>query len=295
MADACQGQFLTNGGGWICETCLLGAVDKFRAGCYPKSKLTGQGEGVMETVTMGLVVYVFLVQTAGYAVKGLIGFGNPVLTGPLLSLRLDNAVISPAGLLIDGPANAYIAWKNRKNFDWRRILPLTAAVLLGVLPGTLLLKASLPWVIKAVLGLLVIGIGVEMATRGGRPAGRDRPVLRYGVAFVSGVFAGLYGINLLIVAYLERTAQDHSAFKGSLCFLFLTENLYRTALYAATGIFTRESLLLALLTVPAAVLGLWLGGRAEAHLSRQKVQKGVILLFLLSGVSVLVKALLFHS
>lgn len=248
----------------------------------------------METLSIGLIAYIFLVQTAGYIIKGLIGFGNPLLTGPLLSLRLDNAVISPAGLLVDGPTNAYIAWKNRKNFDWRRILPLTIAVLLGVIPGTLLLKASLPWIIKAVLGLLVIGIGMEMATRNHRTAGRDHPLLRYAVAFISGIFAGLYGINLLIVAYLERTAQDHSEFKGSMCFLFLTENLFRIVLYAATGIFTKAALILSVLTVPAAVLGLWIAGRVESRLSQTKVQKGVILLFLLSGISVLMKALLYH-
>lgn len=250
---------------------------------------------IMNTVTFGLAAYIFLVQTAGYIIKGLIGFGNPMITGPLLSLRLDNAVISPAGLLIDGPTNAYISWKNRKSFDRRRILPLTIAVLLGVIPGTLLLKASLPWIIKAVLGVLVIGIGVEMATRSNCSGGKDRPFLRYVIAFVSGIFAGLYGINLLIVAYLERAAQDHSEFKGSMCFLFLMENLFRTILYAVTGIFTMDALWLALITVPAAILGLFIGGRVESRLSETNVKKGVILLFLLSGVSVLAKALLFHT
>lgn len=242
----------------------------------------------------GLLLYIFLVQTAGFIIKGLVGFGNPLLTGPLLSLRLDNAVISPGGLLIDAPTNAWISWKNRHSFDWRAILPLTLAVLCGVIPGTLLLKLSLPWIIKALLGVLVIGIGLEMATRGQRPSGRDRPWLRYSIAFVSGVCAGLYGINLLVVAYLERTSRDYRAFKGSMCFLFLSENLFRILVYWVSGIFTRDALLLSAVTIPAAVLGLWLSARLEPHIPEKIARKGVIFLFLLSGISVLSKALLFH-
>lgn len=249
----------------------------------------------METVSIGLIAYVFLVQAAGFFIKGLMGFGNPLLTAPLLSLRLDNAVISPSGLLVDAPTNAYIVWKNRHSFRWQTMVPLTLAVLAGVIPGTLLLKASLPWIIKALLGVLVMGAGVEMATRGTRPGGKDRPWVRYCVAFVSGVFAGLYGINLLIVAYLERTAKDHSEFKGGMCFLFLAENLFRGLLYFISGIFTREVMILTLITVPGAILGLWLGGRMESRLSEERAKKGVILIFLLSGLSVLVKALMFHT
>lgn len=249
----------------------------------------------MDSFTPSLIFFIFIVQAAGYLIKGLVGFGNPVLTAPLLSLALDNSVISPSGLLIDGPTNAWISWRNRRSIDWKVILPLTAACLLGVIPGTMLLKLSLPWVIKAILGLFVTGIGLEMATRGQRKASVGRPGFQYVVAFISGIFAGLYGINLLIVAYLERTSRDHSAFKGSMCILFLAENIFRFVLYLATGIFTVDALWVTLFTIPGAVLGLWLGARLETRISEKNANRAVILLFLLSGISILVKSLLFHS
>ena len=68
------------------------------------------------TVTPDIVVLVFFIQFLAYAVKGLVGFGNPLISGPLLAMRLDNVIITPGTLLLDCPVNAYITWKNRKNF-----------------------------------------------------------------------------------------------------------------------------------------------------------------------------------
>lgn len=60
-----------------------------------------------------------------------------------------------------------------------------------------------------------------------KPDRKDRPWLRLAVSAFSGVCAGLFGINMFIVAYLQRTARDYSEFKGSMCFLFFGENAVR--------------------------------------------------------------------
>lgn len=247
--------------------------------------------------TPGIIAFIFFAQCLAYTVKGLIGFGNPLISAPILSMRLDNVVITPGTLLLDCPVNGYITWKNRHSFQWRRILPLLLANLCGVIPGTLLLRFSLPWIIKTVLGVVVVFLGLEMATRDLRPvrAGRDRPWLRLVVAFFSGVCAGLFGINMFIVAYLQRTARDYSEFKGSMCFLFLGENLFRLCTYAVNGLLTYDVLLFGLVSVPAAVLSMLLSSWLAPRLDEAKLQKGAIVLFILGGVSIIVKSLLFHT
>ena len=146
------------------------------------------------------------------------------------------------------PVNAWITWKNRHSFQWRKILPLLVANFCGVIPGTLLLRFSMPWVIKTVLGVVVVLLGLEMATRSLRPVKpdrKDRPWLRLAVSAFSGVCAGLFGINMFIVAYLQRTARDYSEFKGSMCFLFFGENAVRVVTYLVTDLFTGPVLLFA--------------------------------------------------
>ena len=249
-------------------------------------------------MTLSTALFIFAAQLLAYLVKGLIGFGNPLISAPILSMGLDNVVITPGTLLLDCPVNAWITWKNRRSFQWRKILPLLAVNLCGIIPGTLLLRFSLPWVIKSVLGVIVVFLGLEMATRNLRsirPEREDRPWLRLVVSAFSGVSAGLFGINLFIVAYLQRTARDYDEFKGSMCFLFFGENAVRLVVYAVTGLLTRQVLLFGLASLPAAVLALalaaWLGPRLEEG----KLQKGAIVLFLLGGVSIIVKSVVFHT
>ena len=247
--------------------------------------------------TWQTILFIFAAQLLAYTVKGLIGFGNPLISAPILSMRLDNVVITPGTLLMDCPINGYITWKNRRNFNWRRILPLLLANLCGVIPGTLLLRFSLPWILKTVLGVVVVILGLEMATRNLRPvrAGKDRPWMRYAVAVFSGICAGLFGINMFLTAYLQRTAKDYPEFKGSICFLFLGENVFRLGVYITSGLITREALLFGAVSVPAAALAMALAGFLGPRMREDRLQKGAIVLFLLGGVSIIVKSIVFHT
>lgn len=248
--------------------------------------------------TPGILLFIFGVQFLSYTVKWLIGFGNPLISAPLLSMRLDNTLITPGGLLPDLVINGRIAWQNRTHFNWRKILPLLVSMMAGVLPGTWLLRFSLPWVIKTALGCVVVFLGLEMATRSLRPIRTDRrelPFLRYLIAFFSGMCAGLFGINMFLVAYLQRQARDYDEFKGSICCLFFGENLFRTGVYLCSGLLTRESLCFSAVTIGALALALPFARFLSARIQNKQLQKLAIVFFLLGGVSIVVKSLLFHA
>ena len=155
-----------------------------------------------------IIAIVFLSQLAGFVIKGLAGFGNPLLTNPLMAMRLDNVVITPTNILLDLPANAWISWRARHSFQIRQVLPVLIAILLGVIPGTLLLKLGTPWIIKALLGVFIIGLGIEMLLRDRTRGMTPRSWLRNLLSFASGVMSGLFGINMLFLAYIERVSAD---------------------------------------------------------------------------------------
>ena len=248
--------------------------------------------------TWNMALFIFLVQLLAYIVKWLIGFGNPLISAPLLSMRLDNTLITPGSLLPDLCINGCITWQNRKHFNWRRILPLLLAMLLGDLPGTWLLRFSLPWILKTLLGLVVVFLGLEMATRSRRPVSehrRERPWIQYVISFFSGMCSALFGINMFLVAYLQRTARDYDEFKGSICFLFLGEGLFRTLLYFCSGLLSRSVLWFSLISLDAALLSLAAARPLSRRIKTDTLQKLAIAFFLAGGVSIIVKSLLLRA
>ncbi|MEG1988465.1 MAG: sulfite exporter TauE/SafE family protein, partial [Oscillibacter sp.] len=228
-------------------------------------------------MTWSLAMYVFVVQFFAYMIKGLVGFGNPLLSSPLMAMRMDNKLITPANLLIDLPVNAYIVLKNRKSFHIKRTLPVTGLILLGVIPGTLFLRRGSPWTIKAILGVFIIGLGVEMATRkkDAKAAAGNR-LLNVGIPFLSGIMAGLFGINLLFLSYFERISTDRKEFRSSVCFVFLMENCFRAIVYGISGLFTPLAFQLAAVTVPAAVLGVLAGNLIDRKISEATANRMVV-------------------
>ena len=242
-----------------------------------------------------IIAIVFLSQLAGFVIKGLAGFGNPLLTNPLMAMRLDNVVITPTNILLDLPVNAWISWRARHSFQIRQVLPVLIAILLGVIPGTLLLKLGTPWIIKALLGVFIIGLGVEMLLRDRTHSMTPRSWLRNLLSFASGVMSGLFGINMLFLAYIERVSADREAFRGSICFIFLIENAFRAVTYFANDIFTVFTLTLTAVSIPAAILGVWIGTMIDRRMGERASKRFIIFIFILGGLSILIKSILLRS
>ena len=235
---------------------------------------------------------IFLISFTGYFVKGIAGFGDPLITAPLMSLFLNNQLISSNSLLLSLPLNGRIAWKNRDAFSIKPLLPILFFMMLGIIPGTLLLKYAESNMIKAFLGILVIGLGVEMLTRDrAKPLKKNNAAMAV-VNFISGVTSGVYGINLFFVAYQERTSKGRDEFRSSICFVFFLENIYRLIVYIASGVLNTGILWLTAVSAPGMVLGFIAGSRVDRRLSEKTIRSIVIFLFILGGTSILIRSLI---
>lgn len=238
-----------------------------------------------------LILYVVVSIALSFIIKGLVGFGDPLVYTPLLSVFLPNSTITPGLLPVSLVLNARVVWKNRTHFSPQLVLPIAAFVMLGIIPGTLLLQYGSPSVLKLLLGLVIIAMGVEMLTRKSG-SGKPNALLRSVMSFLSGVTAGLFGIDLLFLAYLERVSQRREEFRGNVCFIFILEGIFRTVLYLWSGMFTTQSLLLSLISLPAALLGMWVGSLLDRHVSDRLSHRFIIYVFILGGVSTSIYALL---
>ena len=225
-------------------------------------------------------------------VKGICGFADGLVFTTILSFSINNIDISPLELMIASPGNVIIAWKERKNLDWKVCLPIVTLVLLGDIPGIFLLKNVDARIIKIIFGVIIIGMAVEMllrekAKKRGRQSGLGLTV----IGLLSGILCGLYGIGALLAAYMDRVTEDSHSFKGNLCFVFSVECTFRIIVYSCVGILTWSVFSQAVLMIPVMLLGLALGIKSSSRFDEKFTKKLVMIILMLSGAALIVNNL----
>lgn len=234
-----------------------------------------------------------LAAAAAYFVKGLCGFANTLVFTSILSFgSATNANISPVDLLVGYPTNVILTWKNRKKLNARVWLPLAALVLAGSVPGALLLKHVDARAIKVVFGAVIVLLGAEMLLRE-RQKGklRSSKLLLVLIGVLAGVLCGLFGVGALLAAYVSRVTEDGGSFKANISAVFIVDNTFRIVLYSALGLLTFDTLKTALLLLPFALAGLFLGMKCSSRMNESLVKKITSILLVLSGISLILKNL----
>lgn len=240
-------------------------------------------------------VFLFIFTFIAYFVKAITGFGNTLVMGSLFSFVVGNRLTTPIDLIFSIPTNMYIVFKERKNISLKIVIPLSFMLLVGSIPGTFLLKLGDERLLKSGLGIVVIGLAIEMLTR--KPAKtvtqkKNNPLFLVTIGIISGVMAGLYGIGALLVAYISRTTDSKSQFRANICCVFLVDNIFRFILYWMTGLLNKEILFLTLLLSPAVVLGMKIGLKVDERIGEETTRKIVIGLLMISGTILFLKNIL---
>ena len=223
-----------------------------------------------------------------FFVKGLCGFANTLVFTTIMSFGLSNRNISPVELLLGYPSNAIIAFRERRAIDKKLCLSLSALVVLGSVPGMLLLKNADTGAVKLLFGAVIVLVGAEMLLRELKPKKmKESRAILTAVGLLSGLLCGLYGVGALLGAYIGRVAKDASAFRANICVVFFVENTLRIAMYSAAGLLTVGMALQAARLLPFALLGLYLGAKSSALLSERAAKRAVIVMLIVSGFSLI--------
>lgn len=242
------------------------------------------------------IAFLFISTLFAYFTKGITGFGNTLVMGSLFSFIVSNRLTTPVDLIFSIPTNTYIVWRERKNLSMKVVIPLSLMLLAGIIPGTFLLKVGNDWMLKSLLGVVIVGMALEMLTR--KPnkdeTNKTNPLLLTTIGIASGVLAGLYGIGALLIAYISRTTDNKNQFRANICCVFLVDNIFRFFLYLFTGILNKEIFLMTLFLSPAVFIGMMIGIKVDSNMNEETVKKSVIALLIISGSILFLKSILNH-
>jgi len=241
--------------------------------------------------TLSIVIVGALV--AGF-VTGLAGFGTALVASGLWFHALPAVMVPPLVALSSVTAQIVGLVTVRKTFDWSRASPYLVGGAIGVPLGIGALGAASPFLLRTIVGAFLIGYAayqlfrrreLEIGAWGGRSADS---LVGVGGGFLGG-FAGLSGPLPLI--WLQLRGGDTDSQRAIYQPFNLIVLMLASIGMAISGQITMPTAWIALLCLPATLVGAWIGARVYIGVSAQIFQRVVLLLLLVSGCILLVQAL----
>ena len=223
-----------------------------------------------------------------YLVRGICGFGSGLIAIPVLSLILPLQVAVPLVVMLDYLASAGQGLSQRQSIRWGEIGRLILPALIGVSAGLLIFHKVDAELLTRILGGFVFLYALYALWGPQMP-----PVSGWWAvpAAVSGGAVGtLFGTGgPFYVSYLKARQLDKSAFRATFACIFLLDGAARVTGYVGTAVVDIELLLLLALSLPLMILGMFLGGKIHTGLSPEVFTRGISLLLLASGATLILR------
>src|SRR6266404_4779548 len=234
------------------------------------------------------LVLLFLGALAGGFVSGLAGFGTALMELGIWLYVLPPSIAVPLVLICSVSSQISTLPTMWKVLDFKLALPFVVGGLAGMPIGALLVARAEPQIFKLSVGVMLLAfptalffVRKPMAFRfGGRLADAA-------VGFAGGILGGLAGLSgPLPTLWASVRGWGKHQRRGIFQTFNWTVLTAALCLQAATGFITSEVVWLALLALPASLLGAWLGARAYRVLSDRNFRDVVLGLLFLSGLGV---------
>jgi uncharacterized membrane protein YfcA len=238
--------------------------------------------------TLLVVAVIFI----AYVAFGVSGFGSALIAVPILAHVWPLTAVVPLMAIFEIAAALTVGGSQRKAVDRSEFLTLVPFMLAGIAIGvTLLLSLPSPWLLVG-LGLFVLGYGLRGALKKDRPFTRVARGWAVPLGLVGGVMSALFGTGgSFYLIYIAGRVEDKSALRATISTVLGTSNAVRLMVFFAAGLLAPGVLITALVLSPVVFCGLWVGGRLHAKVTRAQILRGVCILLVVSGASLLWRAL----
>jgi uncharacterized protein len=225
-------------------------------------------------------------------VFGVTGFGASPITVPVLAHFMPLPFVLPLAAALDLGSAVALGVHTKKQADVRELLALAPFTIIGLALGvTLLVRLPRDATLLA-LGVFVCGYALYVMLYHGprRPIGR---VWAAPAGLLSGVLGALFGVGgPPYVVYIAGRIPDATAQRATISLMVVLNVGLRVGAFAIAGLFAGRDLWLAIgLLLPVAWAGVWAGNRVHVRLPSAQVVRIVGAALLISGASLIARAL----
>lgn len=227
-----------------------------------------------------------------YLVFGMVGFGTTLVAAPVLAHVLPVSTVVPALALTDFVAASASGFRLGPQVVKTELWRLVPAMLGGSAFGAWVLFAVPVPTLMLLLGVFVVVYALNgLRRKAARPMLAPRWAWWYGGT--GGVLSALFGAGGWVYAiYLTRRIEDPPQVRATQNAVLTVSSFIRVGLFTAAGrYFDLDLLLLVLCLLPAMALGLYLGHHITLRLDRQRFMRVLFSVLLLTGGSLIVRAL----
>lgn len=238
-----------------------------------------------------VLIFAPLVVWVAYLIFGIAGFGSTLIAMPLLAHVMPLQFAIPVVVILDCVSAISLGLKLRADVWKAEFMPMLPFLVAGLVIGTfVLLKVPTQWLMLG-LGVFVLIFGTNYLM-GGKSMMR---LPRWSVAPI-GLFAGTTSSALgiggpIYVFYFAARGATPEQIRATIPAVFSFTTLARIAIFTGVGLFNTQVFIVVALLLPVMAFGLWCGHRLHGRLTREQALRIVGGLLLLSGASLLVRAL----
>ena len=227
-----------------------------------------------------------------YIIFGIAGFGTALMAAPVLAQTLPVSAIVPLLALLDCLAAIVNGVKLSDKIARREMMWLVPLMIAGSLVGAWLLLVIPPKPMMLALGIFVVGYALyALFTPAARVGLKQVFVVPFGL--IGGIFSAMFGSGGFIYAmYLSRRLEDKDAMRATQSALIALSTFTRVVIFALAGVYADFKLLaLALLLVPAMLIGLYVGHYITLRMTREQFLRVLNFVLIATGTALILRAL----
>ena len=228
----------------------------------------------------------------GGFIQGLTGFGSALVTIPLATFFVPLPFALAVFAIVDFANGLRLGLENPKNAIPGEIARMVPFMLIGIVTGTTLLVNLPRQASLLALGTFVLCYAIYSLTRRGAPAivGRNWAFFAGFCGGLSGTLFGAGGPPYAI--YLSHRPLSKEQFRATMTLTTIFSIGLRLVAFAVTGLLTQDGVwITAAAAIPAGLFAIYFASKIFRAISREAVMRGVAVLLLASGASLIARGL----